>query len=248
LNKLLRNFCGLVVLSVFLIQNTAVVDASWGLNRLVQQQEAATQKPSTSYQQAPVTNNQPQNATKMPQSRSNNSTADLILSMRNRQPKTIQNTENTSTTNTTKTTNTSNTYTPQPTNPTTNTTSQGTLEIQMLQLINSERKSKGLEPLKWHSELAGVAKLKSDDIVTNNYFAHNSPTYGNFYSMVRNAGISYSQVGENLAKARDINKAHIMLMGSEGHRNNILSSNFTHIGIGITNESNGIVITQLFIK
>ncbi|KAB3527632.1 hypothetical protein F8153_11655 [Alkaliphilus serpentinus] len=118
----------------------------------------------------------------------------------------------------------------------------------MLLLINNERQAKGLKPLQWHSNLAGVADLKTKDMIANNYFSHTSPTYGGFYSMVRNQGISYSQIGENLAKARDVKKAHALLMASEGHRNNILSSNFTHIGIGISHDGYGVVVTQLFIK
>lgn len=236
MKKVLKNVCVVGVASVFIIQSTSMAYASWGLARFNQQPQASApaQPAVTSRQQvapsAPSSN----------QSSNNSSTTDYILSLRNQAATTTP----TATASNTPSTNTNNTSTVS----TSNQTNTAALEAEMLTLINNERKSKGLKPLQRHSSLAGVAKQKSNDMVAKNYFAHNSPTYGNFYEMVRNAGITYSQVGENLAKARDVKKAHIMLMGSEGHRNNILSSNFTHIGIGITYDTNGIVITQLFIK
>ena len=53
--------------------------------------------------------------------------------------------------------------------------------------------------------------------------------------------------GENLALAPSTTIAHRGLMGSPGHRANILSEDFGHIGIGvIRNGLAGATYTQLF--
>ncbi|WRS27412.1 CAP domain-containing protein [Oscillospiraceae bacterium MB08-C2-2] len=123
-----------------------------------------------------------------------------------------------------------------------------TLETQMLDLINAERKNAGVAPLTLNSELSKVARLKSQDMIDRGYFDHTSPTYGTPFEMMSDFGISYKTAGENLAKNAFLNSAHTSLMQSEGHRKNILNSSFTEIGLGIVTDSNGyLYITQMFI-
>jgi len=122
-------------------------------------------------------------------------------------------------------------------------------ETQMLNLINQERSKNGLKPLKANSEIAKIARLKSKDIADNNYFSHTSPTYGSPFEMLKKYGISYLYAGENLAKNSNVQAAHQALMNSAGHRKNILSNNFTEVGIGIISSGDGSmkVYTQMFI-
>jgi uncharacterized protein YkwD len=120
-------------------------------------------------------------------------------------------------------------------------------EQQMLSLLNAERAKNGLKPLSLMPELTNLARLKSNDIIQNNYFSHTSPVYGSFANMVYNAGIRFYSVGENLAKARNGQHAFVLLMASSGHKANMLNRNFTHVGIGIIQDTYGVVVTQLFI-
>jgi uncharacterized protein YkwD len=54
-------------------------------------------------------------------------------------------------------------------------------------------------------------------------------------------------VGENLALAPSVDLAHIGLMNSPSHRENILDPNFKRIGIGIIDaDPYGKMITQVF--
>lgn len=125
----------------------------------------------------------------------------------------------------------------------------GTQEQQMVDLVNRERTKNGLSPLSVDLEVARVAGIKSQDMVDNNYFSHNSPTYGSPFDMMKKFGISYLHAGENLAGNTTVEKAHTALMNSSGHRQNILSPNFTHIGIGVrTSPKYGYVYTQMFIS
>ena len=82
------------------------------------------------------------------------------------------------------------------------------------------------------------------------YFSHTSPTYGSPFDMMKNFGISYSYAGENIAKGqRSPQQVMNGWMNSSGHRANILSANFTEIGVGYTVDQNGTTYwTQMFIK
>ncbi|WP_227763805.1 CAP domain-containing protein [Zhaonella formicivorans] len=117
----------------------------------------------------------------------------------------------------------------------------------MVDLINKERAKAGLKPLKIHEGLMEIAQKKSQDMKDNNYFSHTSPTHGSFTKMVSNAGISYRAIGENLAQARDVQTAHKLLMASQPHKDNILRSYYTHVGIGVAHTKYGVIVTQLFI-
>lgn len=122
-------------------------------------------------------------------------------------------------------------------------------EKQMVNLINEARKENGLKPLIVDEKLTELARMKSKDMIDNNYFSHNSPTYGSPFDMLKNFGVSYRSAGENIAGNQTVERAHESLMNSPGHRRNILSPDYTHIGIGIQEGGKyGSMFTQLFIK
>ncbi|WP_391560662.1 SafA/ExsA family spore coat assembly protein [Robertmurraya sp.] len=107
------------------------------------------------------------------------------------------------------------------------------IENQVVQLTNQERAKYGLKPLVADWELARVARYKSVDMRDRNYFSHTSPTYGSPFDMMKNFGISYRSAGENIAAGqRTPQEVVTAWMNSEGHRKNILSSGYTHIGVG----------------
>ncbi|MDK2918554.1 MAG: hypothetical protein PWQ37_1287 [Candidatus Petromonas sp.] len=118
----------------------------------------------------------------------------------------------------------------------------------MLTLINDERTKSGLKPLTLNDKLTSVAQLKAEDMAKNNYLSHTSPTYGSIYTMIRNAGISFYNVGENIATAYSIENAHRNFMNSYIHRNAILAPHFAEVGIGIAKTSTGMhKISVMFI-
>lgn len=119
-------------------------------------------------------------------------------------------------------------------------------EQQVVDLTNQERTKNGLPALKIDQELSKVAREKSSDMQRNNYFSHTSPTYGSPFDMMKQFGITYKAAGENIAKGqRSPEEVVNAWMNSEGHRKNILSANFTHIGVGYVAEGN--YWTQQFI-
>ncbi|PKR76993.1 hypothetical protein CEY16_13825 [Halalkalibacillus sediminis] len=121
-------------------------------------------------------------------------------------------------------------------------------EQQVAELVNQERQKHGLQPVELSSELSNVARDKSQDMATNNYFSHQSPTYGSPFDMMQAYGIDYRTAGENIAKGqRSPEQVMNGWMNSEGHRANILNENFTHIGVGYVESNGSTYWTQMFI-
>lgn len=133
-------------------------------------------------------------------------------------------------------------------NNTTVSSSNLTYEQKVVELVNIERQKAGLQTLKMDSAISNVARTKSKDMAVNNYFAHQSPTYGSAGDMLKKFGISWSAWGENIAAGQQTPEIVVNAwMNSPGHRANILSSNFNKIGVGYVTNSNGTPYwTQIF--
>jgi len=109
---------------------------------------------------------------------------------------------------------------------------QTQFEQQVVEIVNKERAKAGLQPLSINNELANMAMVKAQDLHNNNYFDHNSPTYGSPFDMMRQFGITYNFAGENIAKGQT-SPTQVMndWMNSPGHKANILKNSFTQIGV-----------------
>ena len=119
-------------------------------------------------------------------------------------------------------------------------------EQQVVELTNQERAKNGLPALKLDTELSKVARDKSKDMQTKNYFSHTSPTYGSPFDMMKAYGVSYKSAGENIAMGQRSPQEVVQAwMNSQGHRENIMNPSFTHIGVG--HVATGNYWTQMFI-
>ncbi len=120
-------------------------------------------------------------------------------------------------------------------------------ESAMLVLVNKERTKKGLSTLTIDTRMVTLARAKSSDMFTRNYFAHADPDGMTVAKHMETAKIEYQLVGENLAYAPDVETAHDGLMNSPGHRANILDPEFHRIGIGVIDGGiYGKMYTQIF--
>jgi uncharacterized YkwD family protein/spore coat assembly protein SafA len=120
-------------------------------------------------------------------------------------------------------------------------------EQEVIRLVNEIRTQNGLKALTYDWELSRVARIKSQDMKDNRYFAHNSPTYGTPFQMIKSFGISFRSAGENIAKGYPTPQAVVNgWMNSSGHRANILNASYTKIGVGYV--SGGKYWTQMFIS
>lgn len=132
--------------------------------------------------------------------------------------------------------------------PTTTPTGISQEEQKLLDLINAERSKAGIPPLAFDMPLQKVARLKAQDMVNNNYFSHQSPTYGSPFDMMRQFDVTFRTAGENIAGNQTLEGAVKAWMNSEGHRKNILNSSFNYTGIGIApSPTYGKILVQQFI-
>ncbi len=115
--------------------------------------------------------------------------------------------------------------------------SNSAFATQVVTLVNQERAKAGLKPLAaTNATLTKMALDKAKDMYNNGYFDHNSPTYGSPFDMMKKYGINYRYAGENIAKGqRTPQEVMNAWMNSPGHRANILSANFTTIGVAYYN-------------
>lgn len=131
-----------------------------------------------------------------------------------------------------------------------NTSGLSASESAVVTLVNQQRAANGLPALTVNSALSHMARLKSQDMINNNYFSHQSPTYGSPFDMMKQFGISFTAAGENIAYGQPTAQAVMdAWMNSPGHRANILNSSYTQIGVGAVQNSNGTIYwTQEFIR
>ncbi|MDO8551345.1 MAG: CvpA family protein [bacterium] len=122
-------------------------------------------------------------------------------------------------------------------------------ETKMFALVNQARRENGLKELKWDTKLVVVGRQHSEDMFGRGYFSHYSPEGKDVGDRLGQSNITYLVAGENLAYAPSVTLAHTGLMNSPGHRANILSPQFSRVGIGAID--GGIyskMFTQVFIN
>lgn len=116
-------------------------------------------------------------------------------------------------------------------------------------LVNNVRQEAGTGKLEFNAELSKVAQDKAMDMVVNNYFSHQSPTYGTPFEMMKTYGIEFTAAAENIAGNQTMDGAFYAWMNSEGHKANIMNGTYTQTGIGVyTSPIYGKIIVQLFMK
>lgn len=119
---------------------------------------------------------------------------------------------------------------------------------EMLNLVNIQRKKANISPLILDEKLNKLAKIKVDLVIKEGKLNHYAGGYNSLGEFLKNYGISYLAVGENLAtKTKNPEDTMNLWMNSKGHRANILNKNFKNIGIsrGIDKEGN-IYWVQIF--
>lgn len=125
------------------------------------------------------------------------------------------------------------------------------IRTEIIKLVNEERAKEGLRELEENQKLNQAAFLKAQDMIGNNYFAHNSPTGVSPWDWFDQVNYQYKYAGENLAmnftSATSVFRAW---MRSRTHRENILSPRYSQIGVavlrGIVKEEETLVAVQEF--
>jgi uncharacterized protein YkwD len=131
------------------------------------------------------------------------------------------------------------------------------VEDLVLELTNQARRAKGLAPLSKDEELRGVARAYSDDMLVRRFFDHTTPDGVSFDERISNHyPHRFYVVGENIWSAFGYNPGKTQQvaqeivndwMNSPGHRANLLSPDYTHLGVGVSARQQTILATQEFV-
>ena len=149
-----------------------------------------------------------------------------------------------------------------------------TIEIEQLifQYTNRERIAYGKNPLEWDGKLAAVARAHSKDMAKNDFFSHINLNGDGPTERAEKAGYPIRKdlgwghylvgIGENIDELPtgnvvghgyvsntpdDIAKTCVeSWMKSLAHRENILESDYTNIGVGVAYDGQNYISTQNF--
>lgn len=121
----------------------------------------------------------------------------------------------------------------------------------LVNIANQRRSENGLGPLVLNQQLSQAAAGKARDMLTQNYWSHNSPDGKTPWIFIKDAGYNYISAGENLARgytsAPDIVNAW---MASPEHRKNQLSADFKDVGFaveeGVLGGEDTVLIVEMF--
>ena len=129
------------------------------------------------------------------------------------------------------------------------------IEQMIFNKVNEERAKAGVAPLSYNNTMQKYARIKSEDMGVKKYFSHEDPNGQLITAKMKADGVSYNAWGENIAYlsgySGDANIANQFMtnwMNSSGHRANILSPNFTSMGVGVYKIGNTYYATQEFMK
>ena len=120
--------------------------------------------------------------------------------------------------------------------------------------VNELRASLGVAPLKEDTQLNAIAAMRSDE--TKSLFSHTRPNGTSFSTAIDEKGITYSHVGENLARTpsqessgQKVGEAMFnQWKASKGHYDNMVNPSYQYLGIGLHVHGVTVYGTQLFIR
>ena len=113
------------------------------------------------------------------------------------------------------------------------TTSEEAMADRVIELVNQERTSRGLQPLVKDDRLMVAAAARAKEI--SQRYSHTRPNGSECFTILWHLGIDYAYAGENIAMGQ--RTPEIVMndwMNSSGHRANILNENYDCIGVGYT--------------
>ncbi len=120
------------------------------------------------------------------------------------------------------------------------------LRAALSQMIDVARRSQGIPPLRRDWALDDLAQRHAEAMLSSGHTAHDVGS-GLPTQRVAGAGLSARRLGENVARARSLERAHRALWDSPSHRGNMLDPGFAALGIGVARSSTGEVwVCELF--
>lgn len=110
----------------------------------------------------------------------------------------------------------------------------GPEESQVFALLNQVRAQYGRGALQCDPQASNVARSHSQDMCTRGYFSHTSLDGRAPWDRLQAGGVQFNSAGENIAMGyQSPQQVHDGWMNSSGHRQNMLGSSWTRVGIGM---------------
>ena len=111
-------------------------------------------------------------------------------------------------------------------------------EMRFVDSLNVERAQRGTARLVVAPDLTEVARRHSARMASSSNLHHNP----NLSTQVS----GWSRLAENVGYGGSVERVHRALMNSEGHRRNMLSRDFTEVGVGVAVRGSTVWVTQVF--
>jgi peptidoglycan hydrolase-like protein with peptidoglycan-binding domain len=113
-----------------------------------------------------------------------------------------------------------------------------TAEDSLTARLNGARSDHGLPGLATRSDLVTVARAQADRMAASNTLYHNPDLTTDV--------TSWRTVGENVGYASDVATVHAAFMASDGHRANILDTDYTEVGVGVVEQGGRVWVAEVF--
>lgn len=126
---------------------------------------------------------------------------------------------------------------------------------QIHKATNIARSSENLEEYREDAELSRLAAARSEEMAALDYFSHTSPSGCDMDCYWEDSGYEATRWGENIAwydpyarltPEKLAEKFVHDWVQSRGHRENLLSSEFTRQGIGVALDGTKLIVTVIF--
>jgi uncharacterized protein YkwD len=112
-------------------------------------------------------------------------------------------------------------------------------EAGMVAALNADRAAKGLVPVRIDTRLMAIARARSTDMATKNYFSHVQPDGRNVFDIIKSSGIAWFGAGEIIAMnnyptlATSLQRSNLDWIASPGHYSVIISTSYNYVGVGL---------------
>jgi uncharacterized protein YkwD len=116
-------------------------------------------------------------------------------------------------------------------------------EQAMVDALNADRTSRGLVPVRVDPRLMSVARARSVDMVTKNYFSHTQPDGRTVFSILSAQKITWYGAGEIIAwnnyptLETSVAAGNQQWLNSPGHKAIVVSTSYNYVGVGLAVDS-----------
>jgi uncharacterized protein YkwD len=127
-------------------------------------------------------------------------------------------------------------------------------ERKALAAINELRADRDLRPLRTARRVRLVARDRSRDMRKYDYMSHVSPSGRDAATLLARRNVRYREGSENIGWStfvgwsRSADAIVDAWFDSRGHRRNLLSDDYDHVGIGAARKGNEVYWTAIFVR